>query len=278
MKNEILDKQREFQRLCEVNIDTIVDRDINALSEMYLFKAIEEIIELRKTFPSELNRWSKSQPTVDDRERILAELADVHLFLSNFCLVRKISPDELNAAIRKVQENNFSRLKMKKYSILMEEMSRGPGELVLPVPHSYNPDVIVVSLFPLPESHFKYVTGELANASAKLRISPEDFYFTSVVKQHTFEENDTSIKYWTPFFARELEILTAGKDSLILALDKSILTIVSEISKKLMLSVRSVHAPEEFFKFGYTAEQYFAQQILPKLRFYSTETKIAEAK
>src|SRR6478736_1147682 len=99
---EIIAGQREFQALCEVDLGTIVAKDINELSERYLFKAIEEIIELRKTFPSELNQWAKNQG-LEDREEILAEFSDVLLFLINFCLVRKISPNEVLESISQVQ-------------------------------------------------------------------------------------------------------------------------------------------------------------------------------
>ena len=68
--NKIIDRQRAFQALAEVKIDTLVAKDINGISEMYLFKAIEEIVELRKTFPSELNKWSKSQPAEQNRTEL----------------------------------------------------------------------------------------------------------------------------------------------------------------------------------------------------------------
>src|SRR5438552_103480 len=110
---KIISRQREFQKLADVNLNTIVASEINALSEMYLFKAIEEIIELRKTFPSEINKWSKTQGG-ENRREILSELSDVLLFLTNFCIVRKITPDELLEVMAVVQEMNFIKLKQKK--------------------------------------------------------------------------------------------------------------------------------------------------------------------
>ncbi len=106
--NQIIEKQRRFQKLCGKQIDTKDSFTKSFLSEMYLFKAIEEVVELRKTFPSALNESAKIQPEID-RTELLKEYSDVILFLINFGILWGISDEELLGTIEMVQANNFRK-------------------------------------------------------------------------------------------------------------------------------------------------------------------------
>lgn len=105
---QILEKQKEFQHLVGTPIDDA--EQMNFLSEVFLFKAIEEIIELRKEFPSGLNKRSKSYKQADE-QRIYEELSDVVLFIMNFMIVRGLSLEKLHAIMIDVQANNFKYAK-----------------------------------------------------------------------------------------------------------------------------------------------------------------------
>jgi len=104
----IIEKQRKFQRLCNKPIDSKDPFTQSLLSETYLFKLVEEVFELRKTFPSALNDSSKHQPEII-REELLKEGADVILFFINFCLVHEVQIEEFFDIIEKVQTNNFQK-------------------------------------------------------------------------------------------------------------------------------------------------------------------------
>jgi hypothetical protein len=108
MLNSIIENQKVFQRRVGVPIDDKAQE--NFLAEMFLFKAIEEIIELRKEFPSGFNPKSKTMNYSSD-SRLYEELSDVVLFLVNFMLVKNLSIQKLSQTVCKVQENNFKKLK-----------------------------------------------------------------------------------------------------------------------------------------------------------------------
>ena len=111
--NQILKRQKEFQKAVGFDVDSDKESVRNELSEKYLFKAIEEIIELRKEFPSMMNPWSKSQG-LSNEQRVREELVDVLLFLLNFAIVWRISLDEILYEMKKVQDNNFAKMEEKK--------------------------------------------------------------------------------------------------------------------------------------------------------------------
>ena len=106
--SEITELQKKFQKLCGKHIETEDNFTKSLLSEMYLFKAIEEIVELRKTFPSALNDSAKIQPKID-RNELLKEFCDVALFLLNFSILWKISLNEFIESLKLVQSNNFKK-------------------------------------------------------------------------------------------------------------------------------------------------------------------------
>jgi uncharacterized protein YabN with tetrapyrrole methylase and pyrophosphatase domain len=108
MIDQLLEKQKEFQKLCKIDLEV----EPYHLSEGYLFKAIEEITELRKTFPSSFNKYEKVEKIVN-RQRTLEEFCDVILFLMNFALVWKFTQEEVLEALKYVQRNNFHKLQKK---------------------------------------------------------------------------------------------------------------------------------------------------------------------
>ena len=118
--NIFMQNQRAFQKLCGVPIDDLERAD--ELAETFLYKAIEECIELRKTNPSGLMRYSKTQPGEINRDDMLGELSDVVLFLINFMIVRKITFEELMNNMLKIQENNFKVLLPKLKKEIEEKM------------------------------------------------------------------------------------------------------------------------------------------------------------
>jgi uracil-DNA glycosylase family 4 len=280
---QILETQREFQKLAEVNIDTIVASEINALSEMYLFKAIEEIIELRKTFPSELNKWSKTQGDENLRD-ILSELSDVALFLMNFILARKISLDQLLEFLPVVQEHNFMKLKRKKLDILNDEMSRVPNKRVGFGGGDLMPAVIIIGQNPgksLNEENScwenaptKSAVGflkraiKIAQSKFNLELDDGDFYFTNVVKEVT-EDNaapsHTTVKFWIPFLMREIEIISAGLDPIILAMGREAGKAIMQ--EELPISFEPLQHPSYYMREGFSETQY-AEQLVKKLTRY----------
>lgn len=107
--DHILRRQLEFQRLVNIPIDEESMETKLHLAENYLFKAVEEIVELRKTMPSSFNKYEKN-PSTAEQIQMLKELSDVLLFLINFCLVWNFSIKDIMNTIDLVQMNNFKKL------------------------------------------------------------------------------------------------------------------------------------------------------------------------
>lgn len=111
-------KQTQYAFQKRMGID-MTDPDVLSsyrLGESYLMKTIEEIVELRKCFPSGFNRWEKNPPRPDFDEmhkRIREEFADVALFLVNFTLVFGITLEEVLDTVEEVQEVNIKKLQEK---------------------------------------------------------------------------------------------------------------------------------------------------------------------
>lgn len=268
---EIISLQREFQLLCEVDIDTIVGSKINALSEMYLFKAVEEIVELRKEFPSELNVWAKNQG-IEDPDGILLELSDVLLFLINFTLARKISLQDVLEKIAFVQDVNFSKLKTKKLAILNDEISRVPGQRIGYGGGNVMPSLIFVGSNPgeslqehqscwddVPE---KSAVAFLKRALTIGGVDLNEVYFTNVVKEVTENNavpNQTQFKFWYPFFRREMDTITSGVKAPIFSLG-------AEATRMLMQSdfdrgfINIMH-PGWYMRRGMTEQEYWDGEL-----------------
>lgn len=105
---DIFEIQRELQRIHGFPIDSLYQGDRDRIAEIYIYKAMEELIELRKTQPSSLIPMSKVQPVIN-RDEMIKELVDVFLYLANFMLARKISIEEFYETLKKVQANNYKK-------------------------------------------------------------------------------------------------------------------------------------------------------------------------
>lgn len=194
MLNEIIEKQKEFQRFLDVPIDSNLEHDRNELSETYIFKLIEEAIELRKEFPSVINPWSKNQTEVKI-SRVKEEMSDVFLFFVNIMAMWRISPEELFETVKQVQHNNLLKVKEKKLKILNELISNIPGYTTRSGFGSVNPEKIYVGKF----------INETKNYG--------QCYYTDIVKcelPNGRPPTEDELNFWTPIFNRELEILLAG--------------------------------------------------------------------
>lgn len=193
MLDKIIERQKEFQRFLGFPIDSNLGHDRNELSEKYIFKLIEEAIELRKEFPSVVNPWSKKQKEVEI-PRVKEEMSDVFLFFVNIMATWKISPEELFETIIQVQNNNLLKVKERKLKMLNESISNIPGYAIKHGFGSVNPARIYVGKF----SEGKYDAA---------------CYHTDIVKCELPNgrlPNEDELNFWTPIFNEELEILLAG--------------------------------------------------------------------
>lgn len=266
MLDEILKRQREFQKLCGINIDTILASEINSLSENFIFKAIEEMVELRKTFPSELNKWSKSRP-LENRRETLDELSDSLLFLANFMLAKKISVPEMLESIQRVQRNNFIKLKYKRLAIFNEERLKVPS-LTMPGNGEPMPKVIFVDMAPFPDSEFlwhksnKFLNEAIQKAAKTLGYNKGDVYFTTIVKEAVPKDSEPTrvqIDYWYPSLVEEIKIIQAGTDAKVYTLGK----LASQIlMQKGGISYTPLAHPDSFIKNGFTIAQYIQEHLI----------------
>lgn len=228
MNNErmqkILDKQHDFQKLVGVPIDTIVESERNRISEMFIYKAMEELVEARREFPSILNEWSKSNKPAN-AQRVKEEFSDVFLFLSNLLLAWHISWDEFLEQVETTQANNYDRIKIKKMSILKAEMMKVPEPVMAGNGH-YTPKYMFVGQNPglgLDLSHTMNLTkyedqqtsfGLLLGILNQIILREDsvflESYYTNLVKVKT-PNNDKPYEdltsFWFEFFQKELEIL-----------------------------------------------------------------------
>jgi NTP pyrophosphatase (non-canonical NTP hydrolase) len=206
---QISDTQHDFQKLVGFPVDSMTARDRDEMSEKYLFKAIEEIIELRKEFPSVMNPWSRTQRRIEDLHDIKMELADVFLFLINFVNVWGISEDELWDALIEKQQHNYDHIKAKKLKILESEMKKVPGDEVMPGKGNINPTMVYVARNP--EHMFSYIQDALSG------LENPSHYYTSLVKQDNVEKVDEPVeKFWQEFLDRELDILKINNPDVVI--------------------------------------------------------------
>jgi len=207
---EILERQKSFQAFVGFPVETVVEHERNELSEKYLFKAIEEIIELRKEFPSAVNPWSKVQKNAD-KSRILEEFSDVILFLSNFMNVWKISPEELLTVIEQVQFENFKQVKAKKIRGLNSEILAIPTYVSGIGGGCLSPRYVFVGQNPSQDiSHGHVSWSEILLPILQDLSIEDDCYLTNYVKCVTTDNSDPSndlVNFWKEYFDRELEIL-----------------------------------------------------------------------
>lgn len=214
---KIKERQHQFQKLVKFPIDTVLEQERNELAEKYIFKMIEEMIELRKEFPSAMNPWSKSQKKAD-RSRILEELSDVILFFINFMILWKISPEEILDMIEKVQENNYNSVKQKKMDIINTDILKVQGKVSGIGQGNLTPKYVFIGQNPaqgIAKGYKFFSNPEDGSSKVVLPVLEElgilkDCYFTNIVKSTT-EDNEQPpgelTDFWSSFFDREIEIL-----------------------------------------------------------------------
>ena len=215
--NDILQKQKEFEALVGVPIDTILEKERNQMSEMFIYKMIEELVEARREFPSVLNEWSKSNKEAN-HQRVKEELSDAFIFLSNLLLAWRIPWDEFITQVRKTQQNNFTKIKEKKMKSLNEEILNVPGYTSCVGSGNINPKYVFIGLNPgkdIPHGYKAWSDPESGSSRVLLPVLDElgirtNSYFTNMVKSITVENEDPSsevTQFWDEYLFRELEIL-----------------------------------------------------------------------
>lgn len=264
---DTIEKQKEFQRFVGFPIDSNLESDRNELSEIYLFKMIEEVVELRKEIPSTMNRWSKSQKIVS-KDRVLEELSDVIFFLMNFCITWKLSASEILDTMKKVQSDNFQKVKEKKMEMLNEEMLVLPGYTIGIGQGNLSPKYIFIGQNPSDGIPHGYKVWSDANHGASKVLLPtlgeevvSQSYFTNLVKSVTPQNvppSETLVQFWREYLLRELEILQAGNPSV------KIITMGSFASKNIGLDTTTIHHPAYYLR-GIAVDEYH-QQIIDALK------------
>lgn len=209
--------QFRFQKFVGFPIDSILEQDRNEMSEKYIFKMIEEAIELRREFPSVMNPWSKHQKGAD-LDRIKQELSDVFLFFSNLLLVWKIPFDEFVEYVFEVQKKNFLKIKTRKMELLNQEILSIPGHMCGIGSGNLNPKYVFVGQNPgtsLPYHGYpcwseEKVSGSILLPALKSLKLFDISYFTNIVKSTTpdnSEPDSKSVDFWFEFLLREIDIL-----------------------------------------------------------------------
>ena len=265
--HEILQKQKIFQRAVGFPIDSLRSVDRNEMSEKYIFKAIEELIELRKEFPSTMNPWSKTQ-NAPDRGRILEEFSDVLLFLTNFALVWRIDINELILQIEKTQTKNFESVKVKKMKQLNADILSVPTYTTGIGSGNLNPKYIFVGMNPNQELIHGYeLWSDVASNSSKVILPileslgiKDQCYFTTVVKSTTKDNEQPSLElslFWKDYLDREIEILKLNNP------DCKIITMGNFAARHVEGSINISH-PGKILHGGLTKESYESEikQIL----------------
>lgn len=216
----LFEKQREFQRMVGAPIDSTLEKERHQLAEMYLFKAVEEIIEMRRTFPSVMNPWAKSQPEVNCNHT-LEEYCDILLFMVNEALAWGFSKEEIMEQLQFTQANNFKKIKEKKMALLNDEILRVPGKVSGIGSGTLFPRYIFIGQNPGQsiEPGYRFWSNP-DDGSSKILLPiidqlgiGEESYFTNLVKSTTPNNaapDGTLIRFWMEFLGRELEILQWG--------------------------------------------------------------------
>lgn len=270
-KDQII-KQMEFQDLVGVKIDDLSELERSTLSEKYLFKAIEEIIELRKTFPSGFF-LEKNTPDFD-RDALLREFVDAQLFLANFGILWKIDEEELSRTIDWVQNNNFT--KMKKKALIAFNL----GLISLEKPDNLdvgfdwkigigrgaiNPRFFIVAqnaaqtirhgeeVFKLEYKDDKVAGNILLEGLDKLGIL-DQCYFTNAVKHATPKNRaptQSERRFWNSYLSEEYGILLANNENMV----------VMPLGKTAqeMCGTVGLYHPSAVFYGTLTREKYFEQ-------------------
>lgn len=216
--NEIRKKQEEFQKVVGFPVDSKKEDDLLQMSETYIFKAIEELIELRKEFPSIMNPWSKDQ-RMSDRQRILEEFSDVQLFLINFANIWNLTDEEIVENLKFVQRRNFVSLKRKKLEKFNDSILGTPGYTIGVGQGNLYPKYIFIGQNPGEGIHNGYKVWSDENDGSSKVLLPildklqirQDSYFTNLVKCTTpgNEQPNLEMKsFWLPKLLEEIRILS----------------------------------------------------------------------
>lgn len=216
----IIRDQQDFQRLLGIPVDSFAEVDVLQMAELHCFKTFEEIAELRKTFPSTLNKYEKNKPVID-RKRIRQEMCDIFLYMINFGSVWKMTPDELLEELQEVQTNNFIKAKEKIMGELNSQILMVAGEPAGVGSGSLMPKYIFVGQNPAEgiEKRYKFFSDRNDGSSKILIPVLEELgilnqcYFTNLVKSVTpknVKPSVTSVEFWMEFFRHEIDILRRG--------------------------------------------------------------------
>lgn len=228
---QLIDNQIRFQKLVGFPIDTNLESERNELAEIYVFKMIEEAVELRKEFPSVMNRWSKKQKPADIN-RIQEEFCDVVFFLMNFMIVFKLTPDEVIEKLLEVQKNNFNKIKGKMMDSLNQDILRIQNSVNGIGQGNLTPKYVIIGQNPASGIVQGYKFWSNPNDGSSKVLLPilddlgitKDCYFTNIVKcttQANREPTPEMTTFYTEFLKKELEILrTNNPDMKIITLGR----------------------------------------------------------
>lgn len=269
--DNIIKRQKEFQRAVGFPIDSISEIDRNDMSERYIFKLIEEAVELRKEFPSSINPWSKKQKSAD-LQRVKEEFSDVVLFLINIAIVWKFSPEQILEILENVQQNNINVLKEKKMEILNTDILKVPNHVSGIGSWSLSPKYIFIGQNPgesIP--HHGYQCWSEPKFSGKIILPAleemgilKKSYLTNIVKSSTSKNvtpEDDQVDFWWEFLQKELEILSIGSETppIIIALGEwadSVLT-------KKEIPHLTIRHPSYYLRNGWNSEKYKIEELIP---------------
>ena len=175
---------------------------------------IEEVIELKKEFPSVINKLSKDQRNANI-QRVREELSDVILFLVNFILVWKFSTAEIVDMVERVQENNFKHVKNLLLAKLNKEILDVPAYTSCIGHGNSNPKYVFVGMNPsstITHGYKAWSNREDGSSSVLLLALEnlgilEDCYLTNVVKNTTDKNSEPSqndVDFWKEYYEKEL--------------------------------------------------------------------------
>lgn len=257
-----IDRQKQFQREVGYPIDSITESDRNEMSEKYVFKLIEEAVELRKEFPSVVNPWSKKQKPAD-LQRIKEEFSDVLLFLTNIAIVWKLSPEEIMKMVEEVQDNNFMKLKQKKMDLLNADILKIPGRTSGVGSGNLKPKYVFVGQNPgkdITQGYKFWSNPEDGSSKVLLPILKEfgimeDCYFTNIVKCTTPDNEEPSeamTEFYMDFLTQELDILRMNNPEM------KVITMGNWASSKVAGSANIYH-PAYHLRGGISLEDYKKQ-------------------
>ena len=258
----LIQKQIEFEKFVSFPIDSILESDRNKLSEIFIFKLIEELIELRKEAPSVMNPWSKSNKPAN-LLRIREELSDVSLFFLNLLITWRISPLDLLSQTEITQQNNFDKVKEKKLNQLNAEILAIPG-YTSGIGHGVmSPKFIFVGQNPGVgvEHGYKFwsVEGDgssrvLLPAIEKLGIMDQS-YFTNFVKCITVGNGVPTkemFEFWWSYFEKEINILSTSNKPIVVAMGN----VVDEELTKRQVEHRKIPHPAIVLRGTMTVDEY----------------------